>query len=590
MNILEDELKKLAEAYLSERLSNREVAVFMNKSVSWCTDKLRKHNLYIEKPDLKNPKKGDIKKHIHKLKKQKWEEFKLGNVQVVPFFKDGKTYVAVCRTTEKEFFDYKNSSGSLTSYLKKNFPDIKIPLARYRREYQKKYNVPWLFQFFDYKEIEPIKKKTLSCMMCDYNTTDSNNNAGFLTKHIISHHKLSIVDYVKSYPKQKEYFKTALNKEYRGLKYEGKIEGVDYVKCIICDKKVSKINNTHLKKHGITLLEYKIKYGNVNISCDSFKKKVKENYNNHLLMYESEFASSAQKQILNHIRDKIGEQGDVLLNDKALLKGVEIDILFPLKRVGIEYNGLYYHSENGGGKSRQFHLSKTKKMIDNDYGLIHVFEDEWELNKELVLKKINYILGLNGVLNKVHARKCKINICSSTEKNAFLNKHHIQGEDRSTIAIGAWYQNELISVMTFDEVRTINPSKEKSVELKRFCVDTSVSCPGVFGRLLSFYVKQRAVQIPIISFADLRWTLNREENVYTKNGFYIDKILGPDYTYYNPKYSRNKRLTKYQFGKKSLKQKFPLLYQDSLSEWEIMQLAGFDRIWDCGKIRYKLET
>jgi hypothetical protein len=590
MNILETELRKLAEAYLSKCLSNRDVAVFMNKSVSWCTDKLRKHSLYIEKPNLRNPEKGDIKKHVHKLKKQKWDDFKIGNIQVEPFFKDGKTYVAVCRTTAEEFFDYKNSSGSLTSYLKKSFPDIKIPLARHRREYQKKHNTPWLFQFFDYKEVEPIKKEIVSCMMCDYSTTDSNNNAGFLTRHIVNHHKFSIVDYVKSYPKQKGYFKTALDKEYRESKYEGKTEGANYVKCIICDKKMSKINNTHLKKHGITLLEYKMKYGIVNISCDSFKDKIKENYNNHLLMYESEFASSAQKQILNHIRGKIGKKESVLLNDKSLLKGVEIDILVPSKQIGIEYNGLYYHSENGGGKNRQYHLSKTKNMINADYRLIHVFEDEWELNKELVLKKIDYILGLNGFLNKVHARKCKVGICSPTEKNAFLNKYHIQGEDRSTIAIGAWYQEELVSVMTFDEVRPVNPSKESNVELKRFCVNTNASCPGIFGRLLSFYKKQRTVQTSIISFADLRWTLNIEENVYTKNGFYIDKTLEPDYTYYNPKYSRNKRLTKYQFGKRSLKSKFSDVYQKELSEWEIMQLAGFDRIWDCGKIRYKLNA
>ena len=588
MGILENKLEALADAYLNKCLSNRGVAAFMGKSVSWCTDNLKRHNLYIGKPEIKNSKKGDIKKLVHRLKKQKWEEFKIGNIQVEPFFKDGKTYIAVCRTTAEEFFDYKNSSGSLTSYLKENFPDIKIPSARHRREYRKKHNTPWLFQFFDYKEVEPDKKDAVSCMMCDYKTTDSNNNAGFLTRHIVNHHEISIIDYVKSYPKQKSYFKTALDKEYRESKYEGEIEGINYVKCMICDKKMSKINNTHLKKHGITLLEYKIKYGIVNISCDSFKDKIKENYNNHLLMYESKFTSSAQEQILNHVKEKISKKESVLLNDKSLLNGVEIDILVPSKQIGIEYNGLYYHSENGGGKSRQFHLSKTKSMVDVDYGLIHVFEDEWEFNKELVLKKIDYILGLNEVLNKIHARKCKIGICSPTEKNAFLNKHHIQGGCRSTVAIGAWYEEELVSVMTFDEARAVNPGKESNVELKRFCVNTDVSCPGIFGRLLSFYIKQRTVQTSIISFADLRWTLNTKENIYTKNGFYINKILGPDYTYYNPKYSRNKRLTKYQFGKQKLKLKFPDVYQKELSEWEIMQLAGFDRVWDCGKIRYKL--
>ena len=39
----------------------------------------------------------------------------------------------------------------------------------------------------------------------------------------------------------------------------------------------------------------------------------------------------------------------------------------------------------------------------------------------------------------------------------------------------------------------------------------------------------------IISFADIRWTPNPSNNLYTKLGFQFDKQIKPDYTYYNPK-------------------------------------------------------
>lgn len=76
--------------------------------------------------------------------------------------------------------------------------------------------------------------------------------------------------------------------------------------------------------------------------------------------------------------------------------------------------------------------------------------------------------------------------------------------------------------------------------------------------------------------------------MYIKLGFSCEKTIGPDYKYFNPKISRNKRLHKFSFGKKALKNKFPDIYFDSKTEWEIMQEAGYDRIWDCGKYRYVL--
>ncbi len=91
----------------------------------------------------------------------------------------------------------------------------------------------------------------------------------------------------------------------------------------------------------------------------------------------------------------------------------------------------------------------------------------------------------------------------------------------------------------------------------------------------------------IISFADLRWTIDVNKNLYIKIGFKFDKIIPPDYQYIQYKgLHKNKRLHKFGFGKQSLKNKFPELYSDNKTEWEIMQEAGYDRIWDCGKIKY----
>ncbi|MCD8208271.1 MAG: hypothetical protein LUD72_10075 [Bacteroidales bacterium] len=62
---------------------------------------------------------------------------------------------------------------------------------------------------------------------------------------------------------------------------------------------------------------------------------------------------------------------DAIRNDRAILDGQEIDILVPSLNIGIEYNGLIWHSE-AFGKGREYHLNKTalceQKGVDNSCG------------------------------------------------------------------------------------------------------------------------------------------------------------------------------------------------------------------------------
>ena len=79
---------------------------------------------------------------------------------------------------------------------------------------------------------------------------------------------------------------------------------------------------------------------------------------------------------------------------------------FPELKVGIEYNGLYWHSEEMG-KDRNYHFNKSLECYDKGIRLIHVFEDEWLYKQDIVKSKIKHILGLN-TNERVYARKCYI--------------------------------------------------------------------------------------------------------------------------------------------------------------------------------------
>ena len=78
------------------------------------------------------------------------------------------------------------------------------------------------------------------------------------------------------------------------------------------------------------------------------------------------------------------------------------------------------------------------------------YSDEWRFKKEIVQNIIKSKLGLN---EKLYARKCIVKEIDVSLKNSFLNQNHIQGEDKSKIKLGLFYENQLVCVITFCNFR-----------------------------------------------------------------------------------------------------------------------------------------
>ena len=70
---------------------------------------------------------------------------------------------------------------------------------------------------------------------------------------------------------------------------------------------------------------------------------------------------------------------------RDIIKPYEIDIFIEDLKIGIEYNGIYWHSDKF--KNNNLHYNKLMLCKDNGIKLIQIFEDEWNDNKEIVLSK-----------------------------------------------------------------------------------------------------------------------------------------------------------------------------------------------------------
>lgn len=277
---------------------------------------------------------------------------------------------------------------------------------------------------------------------------------------------------------------------------------------------------------------------------------------------------------------------------KQIISPLELDFYLEDNNIAFELNGNYFHSELGGNKHPKYHLTKSEMCYKKNIKLVHIFEDEWLFKKDIVKSRVlNY---LNLTPNKIFARQCKIKTIQNKEKKEFLELNHIQGNDICFEKLGLFYKEELVSVMTFTKPRLALGKKLKnrdekinSIELSRFCSKINYNIIGGFEKLLNFFKNQSNEIDEIYTFADCRWSgLDPEKTVYSKCDFKFVNRTKPNYFYFekNDYFTRHHR---FKFNKQKLLQ----IHNENpnLTEWEIARKYRYDRIWDCGSMKFNLK-
>jgi hypothetical protein len=279
-------------------------------------------------------------------------------------------------------------------------------------------------------------------------------------------------------------------------------------------------------------------------------------------------------RFLQEILDK-----DIIIKqrDRTVLLGKELDIYIPSKNVAFELNGLYWHSENGKGLKKTYHLNKTKACAFHGIKLIHIFENELNDKEEIVKSVIKNILNVTAGVSRIYARECELREVPIKDKNKFLIDNHLQGEDKSTIKLGLYKDGILVSVMTFR--KTSRFDKTSDWELLRFCNKLNTIVVGGASKLFAHFINNYKFK-QLISYSDRRYFGGE---IYNKLGFKFTGFTPPNYYYIVNKYKDLKHRMSFQ------KHKLPKLlkiYDEKLSEWENMKNNGYDRIWDCGNSRF----
>jgi hypothetical protein len=277
--------------------------------------------------------------------------------------------------------------------------------------------------------------------------------------------------------------------------------------------------------------------------------------------------SNSEKQIAEFLSQYINLE----TSNRTVLSGKELDIYIPEKKLAIEFDGLYWHSNLF--KDKNYHLQKTLECQEKGIQLLHIFESEW-LNKRPVVESV--LLAKLGIFQKrLYGRKCEVKIVSQETYREFTELNHLQGYVRASLVLGLFHEDELVEICSFGKSRF----KKNEMELLRHCSLLNTQIVGGFSKLIKQW-KVLNNNVTLSTYCDLRYSTGMS---YLASGWQHIGTSAPNYFYISGTHLENR--IKYQKHKlsKQLDQ-----FDISLTEQENMSINGFTWIYDCGNLKFKI--
>ena len=335
---------------------------------------------------------------------------------------------------------------------------------------------------------------------------------------------------------------------------------------------IIKTRQTVLEKYGVDwAAKADIVKDNIR---ESLKETFQEKYNcdSYWSTPDAKRSNGSKNSKANLSFEKLLKKYNIEYEKEFLLENKYYD--FKVNNILIEINPSATHNSTWSpwrkdeGLNKYYHAEKTDLAIANNYRCIHIWD--WD-NPEQIIKAFLVSKETIG------ARKCEIKKVSLEEEQNFLNTYHFQGYTKSQIALGLYYNNELIMIMTFGKPRY---SKKYQWELIRLCSSKKVI--GGSEKLFNYFIENYDPET-IVSYCDLS---KFEGNVYINLSFKkVSRSI--DRHWYNLKlqdHITDKLLFKYGFD--NLLGKIFGTFGKGSDNTKLMLEHGFVEIYDCGQATY----
>lgn len=254
-------------------------------------------------------------------------------------------------------------------------------------------------------------------------------------------------------------------------------------------------------------------------------------------------------------------------NRKILEDGKEIDIVVEDYKSGIEYHGVYWHSERRGKKAPDYHYNKWALAKKAGYELIQIWEDDNAKNPELVKATVAQFIARRKA-GTSSPKTLTGRPISESQAESFLKENYLKG-----FVKGSHYYGSTDTTGNLKSVLVLGKARRGTAEIKAYVNGTTESSD------LSALLKQAAEAHEIKSFTSTVDNCEAMGSLYESNGFRVKSVLPSDFMYLK----RGVRVPKDDiFVTELLGRVHPKDHERALESQNI------DRIWDAGKTVFKV--
>ena len=228
--------------------------------------------------------------------------------------------------------------------------------------------------------------------------------------------------------------------------------------------------------------------------------------------------------------------------------GFEIDLYSPEHKIGIEFNGDYWHSYQHLN-DKFFHQAKSKLAEKQGIRLIHIYEYEWNdpAQRNKIIQMLNIAFGI--LPRKIYARNCEVRQISNSEARVLNEKVHLQGHRDAQVTYGLYYEGELVQLMSFSKTHyNRNIKGDNDWEIIRGCPGSNNIVVGGVSKLFKHFIMDYSPD-SVFSYCDFN---KFDGKSYEALGMEFIGYTAPDLSYVMPDGSVVKRNPKrYQEYKKN---------------------------------------
>ena len=332
---------------------------------------------------------------------------------------------------------------------------------------------------------------------------------------------------------------------------------------------VAKANAKHKNQYEYDETDYRHSKEKVIIICKEHGKFTqKPNY--HLC--GNGCPKCAGTKLQQEVYEFIKQHTRTEFNSRTIIPPLELDIYLPDFKIGIEVNGLYWHSysEPETPQQKRRHLQKLEACQNKGIILIQIMENEWK-QKQQIIKSM--ILNKLGKSKRIYARNCTICYPNPKEYHEFMDRNHLQGSRNASVILALKNQESTVMMMS------LHRHPKYQWEITRIATEIGYIVIGGLSKLLSKFIKHHKPS-SILTYANRRYS---DGNAYKIIGFKVIKTTKPNYWYIK----RERTYSRQQFQKHKQPTRLPK-FDKNMTESQNMFNNGFRRIWDCGNLKLLL--